>query len=102
MQNLIKFYYKIIRLLSSHDKRPRILNNGLPQESILSPLLFNLYTYGICYINNLEIIQYADDFCQFLKESSSKDDFKPSIGKYFSLHFVCLAYLLLGSDTVAF
>lgn len=44
---------------------PRTISSGLPQGSVLSPLLFNLYTVDFHQINtqNLKIVQYADDFC---------------------------------------
>nr|CAH7715725.1 unnamed protein product [Callosobruchus chinensis] len=46
---------------------PRILYNGLPQGSILSPILFNLYTadFHDIFDRQVQIIQYADDICVY-------------------------------------
>lgn len=51
--------------LRQHDNTklgPRYVSTGLPQGSVLSPLLFNVYTAGIHSIHE-NVIQYADDFC---------------------------------------
>lgn len=44
---------------------PRIANSGLPQGSVLSPLLFNIYCLDLYdYLGSrTKIIQFADDFC---------------------------------------
>lgn len=43
---------------------PRVVHQGLPQGSVLSPLLFNLYTLDLHSIGiRCSILQYADDFC---------------------------------------
>lgn len=54
-----------VRKIDNKKIGPRIINIGLPQGSVLSPLLFNLYTADICEFINKEIriVQYADDFC---------------------------------------
>lgn len=43
---------------------PRIVSQGLMQGSVLSPLLFNVYTAGLHKLNgDYSCIQYADDVC---------------------------------------
>lgn len=54
-----------------HD--PRVVCNKLPQESILSPILF-IYTRPSCLFgNNIKIIQFADDFCFYIFHSDYKE-----------------------------
>lgn len=50
--------FKVI--IGDAKSKQKILNNGLPQGSGLSPLLFNLYTYDITLIDSGKYI-YADD-----------------------------------------
>lgn len=51
---------------------PRIVYNGLPQGSILSPLLFNVYTADLhdMFDDRIRIIQYADDICLYTIHNS--------------------------------
>lgn len=61
------FSNRVIYIRNSKNQRigPRLHNMGLPQGSVLSPLLFNLYTADIHNLTSLQvnIVQYADDFC---------------------------------------
>lgn len=53
-----------VRGVNNENIGPRFVSVGLPQGSVLSPLLFNIYTADIHNIDpTISIIQYADDFC---------------------------------------
>jgi hypothetical protein len=47
-------------LLRGEKSNSKVLNNGLPQGSVLAPLLFNLYVHDIPKTESL-MFQYADD-----------------------------------------
>lgn len=51
---------------------PRRVDIGLPQGSVLSPLLFNIYTLDIHRImdSRITVLQYADDFCFYATNKS--------------------------------
>jgi hypothetical protein len=46
--------------LGDQSSRWRRLNNGLPQVSVLAPILFNLYM-SILPSTDAKVFQYADD-----------------------------------------
>ena len=52
-----------INILSSSDPISRSVFKGLPQGSVLSPILYNLYTRGVedVVLGHCRILQYADD-----------------------------------------
>mgnify|MGYP001950905133 CR=1 FL=1 len=55
------------------DSEKRSITKGVPQGSILSPLLFNTYLHNIPNYNNTKILQYADDTTIIFFNKNSKD-----------------------------
>ena len=62
------FIVSVGKELSSRGK----LNCGVPQGSILAPLLFLLYVNDMPQAVNSELLLYADDTCLFFKGKDSK------------------------------
>lgn len=56
---------KISLRLDGENIASRCVLKGLPQGSVLSPILFNLYTHDLYRVvnKNCNILQYADDIC---------------------------------------
>ena len=46
------------------------MENGVPQESILSPLLFSILLIGIPQSDRTHTLQYADDLSRFTVDDS--------------------------------
>jgi ribonuclease HI len=75
---LINFIYSILyeRLihvdLEDGTRLTRLVRNGLPQGSVLSPILYNIYTYDLeSSLSNINVLQYADDLLLYKVDSSA-------------------------------
>lgn len=75
IQNFLTNREYVIKNSESACTASKITSDGLPQGSILSPLLFNIYTASLHMtgIQNTEIIQYADDFTILVSGKNHKE-----------------------------
>ena len=82
IKNLIEQRQMITRVGNTYSSR-RTLSMGLPQGSILSPILFNILTYDLPNIvtSDTTIVQYADDICMW-KKVNLKQMIKKRMKKY--------------------
>lgn len=69
-----------------YDDSEIVTSEGLPQGSILSPILFNVYTKNLHKLNTefIKIFQYADDFT-ILIQAKTQADLKTEIEKFLVL-----------------
>jgi len=76
--NLMKSYLlnrKHYTSINNHSSSSLISTCGVPQGSVLGPLLYNIYCNDLVSISNnkLKITQYADDTCIIITSESIKD-----------------------------
>ena len=69
IQNML-FSMRLYVELNNERSRWRIQNNGLPQGSALSPILFNIYTNDQPLHNGTRSFIYADDLCVTAQQPS--------------------------------
>ena len=76
---MVKMIMELIRnqsftLTTSDSKQSRLccLKNGVPQGSVLAPLLFNIYTYGLPSMISRKFV-YADDLALLHSSGNWKD-----------------------------
>ena len=76
---MIKMIMELVRNQSftfttgdSNQSRLRHLKNGVPQGSVLAPLLFNIYTYDLPFMIS-RIFAYADDLALLHSSGNWKD-----------------------------
>lgn len=72
IKNIYELYNARLLFIRTNDgiSDPRVARVGLPQGSILSPLLYVMYTYDLQSLSNmdLKILQFADDVCFYSKD----------------------------------
>nr|CAI5862124.1 unnamed protein product [Callosobruchus analis] len=74
--NLMKIFSERYIYISTgeHLVGPRNSSIGLPQGSVLSPLLFNIYSSDIHSLSlDTTLLQYADDFCLYTSKKTLSD-----------------------------
>lgn len=65
--------------LNGEISKKKVLQNGLPQGSILSPILFNVYKADIVRTNFRKFI-YADDI-DIVKQGKTFEEIENNLGK---------------------
>ena len=78
-KNMVRAIMELVRNRSftvttgdSNQNRLRRLKNGIPQGSILAPLLFNIYTYDLLSMISRKFA-YADDLALLHSSGNWKD-----------------------------
>lgn len=79
---------------------PRMVDGGIPQGSVLSPILFNIYTQDFHRImdSRINVLQYADDFCIY---GTNKSYTQGIVDLNYAMHCSQKFFLNLGFDISA-
>lgn len=63
----------IVLKLDDGKSITRLVSKGLPQGSVLSPILYNIYTQDLkSSLNSVNVLQYADDLLIYCCHKSSE------------------------------
>ena len=87
-QDFIRMFGEMLRnrryqvLLGTEKSRWRRQKNGLPQVSVLPPILFNLYTNNQTATENCERFLYADDLALKNKFEFAQKNLGSRIGSF--------------------
>ena len=73
-------------VVNGYTSDPMRVISGVPQGSVLGPLLFIMYVNSLCNLNfpdNCELVMYADDLVLYKSITSEKDwdEFQSDISK---------------------